>query len=76
MKTLACDRCLKVKTDGDNFQPVMIYGNQIDLCEDCFKKYSELEEPYDKAIREIERARIKVLMEFVYGFRNNKKKTT
>ena len=76
MRTLACDRCLKVKTDCDNFQPVMIYGNQIDLCEECFKKYSQLEEPYDKAIGEIERARIKVLSEFVYGFRNDKKKTT
>lgn len=76
MQTLACDRCLKAKTDGDNFHPVMIYGNQIDLCEECFKKYSELEEPYDKALREIERARTKILMEFVYGLRNDKKKTT
>lgn len=76
MQTLACDRCLKVKTDGDNFQPVMIYGNQIDLCEECFKKYSELEDPYDKALREIERVRLKTLMEFVYGFRNDKKKAT
>lgn len=76
MQTLACDRCLKVKKDGDDFQPVMIYGNQIDLCEECFKKYCELEEPYEKAIREIERARIKILSEFVYGFRKCEHKTT
>lgn len=67
MKAMACDRCLKVKGENDLFYPVYINPVHIDLCEDCFGKFCDVETPYNKAIRVLEEARQNALMEFVYG---------
>lgn len=54
MKTLACDRCLKIKTDGDYFAHVIVDSASYDLCEDCFEEFKNLSTPYEMAIDRIE----------------------
>lgn len=73
---MSCDRCLKVKLDGVDFVPVILCGIQLDLCKECFTDYCKLEEPYIKAVESIEKVRKNIMLDFVYGYRNDNKKTT
>lgn len=54
MKTLACDRCLKIKTDGDYFANVIVDRIPYDLCEECYENFKKLSLPYEMAIDGIE----------------------
>lgn len=69
MKTLACDRCFKIKDKNDSFANVMVRLVDYDLCEECYDKFKKLSEPYEKAIKDIELALLTEQMRFINEYR-------
>lgn len=73
MRTLACDRCFKIKGENDEFATIMIASLHYDLCEACYERFKMFSKPYEKAITDIEMHLINEQMRFVHEFRHESK---